>query len=447
MRWAILWIGKSDSGATSQSLAPLFGWSKFQKKEELESVGELSEVCSQIVFKCLYLARIGVNKLARSVTKWTQACDRRPARLIYYITQTISDNIAMWDTRHSIASFFFFFKTPTLLVISKTQSQLQDVSCAFLEVKHLYQWAGCARNRLQFHIVQQNQKLFHWMLYFEWTGHLLLLFGVLWLRFYVQIQETSNAKSQALGNGKRLQNPKPRPNVLKKVERLINWVKSITCPQTHGFLRVCPSCTFSKIAKLWSKWSSKNEVQRWDTCPALTELLLTGCLTETSWNPWFKSNKLTSRTNSLIFWPKEVSREMSGIIFSVCSTSWIFRRILPANTQVFFSNERAVWSPCRNEDRYMEIALVVWLSKTEHEYFSKGFQHHAPKVTLKKIWQCQQQPQPQQQHSTSSTDVLITLDKKAEKKHWDGAEQTWADYIWYGEGCSSQKMEWSQTHS
>ena len=52
------------------------------KKEELENKGELSEVCSHIVLKCLYLVRIGrpdilwsVNKLARSVTKWTQACD------------------------------------------------------------------------------------------------------------------------------------------------------------------------------------------------------------------------------------------------------------------------------------------------------------------------------------------------------------------------------------
>ena len=42
--------------------------------------------------KCLYLARNrrpdilwSVNKLARSVTKWTQACDRRLARLISYI--------------------------------------------------------------------------------------------------------------------------------------------------------------------------------------------------------------------------------------------------------------------------------------------------------------------------------------------------------------------------
>ena len=65
------------------------------KKEELEFQGELSDVCSHIVLKCLYLARIGrpdilwsVNKLARPVTKWTQACDRRLSRLISYIRFT-----------------------------------------------------------------------------------------------------------------------------------------------------------------------------------------------------------------------------------------------------------------------------------------------------------------------------------------------------------------------
>ena len=49
------------------------------KQEELESVVELPEVGSQIVLKCLHLARIGradilwsVNKFARSVTKWTE---------------------------------------------------------------------------------------------------------------------------------------------------------------------------------------------------------------------------------------------------------------------------------------------------------------------------------------------------------------------------------------
>ena len=65
------------------------------KEEELKSVGELSKVCSQIVLKCLYLARIGrsdilwsVNKLARSITKWTQACDKRLSRLISDIHHT-----------------------------------------------------------------------------------------------------------------------------------------------------------------------------------------------------------------------------------------------------------------------------------------------------------------------------------------------------------------------
>ena len=56
---------------------------------------ELSKVSSQIVLKCLYLARIGrpdilwsVNKLARSITKWTKACEKRLSRLISYIHHT-----------------------------------------------------------------------------------------------------------------------------------------------------------------------------------------------------------------------------------------------------------------------------------------------------------------------------------------------------------------------
>ena len=62
------------------------------KEEETKSIGEMSQVCSQTVLKCLYLARIGrvdilwsVNKLARSITKWTKACDKCLNRLISYI--------------------------------------------------------------------------------------------------------------------------------------------------------------------------------------------------------------------------------------------------------------------------------------------------------------------------------------------------------------------------
>ena len=61
------------------------------KKKKIKFVGELSHVCSQIVLKWLYLARSGrpdilwsINKLARSITKWTKACDKRLNWLISY---------------------------------------------------------------------------------------------------------------------------------------------------------------------------------------------------------------------------------------------------------------------------------------------------------------------------------------------------------------------------
>ena len=61
----------------------------------MKSFGELSHVCSQIVLKCVYLARIGrldilwsVNQLARSITRWTKACDKRLNRLISDIHHT-----------------------------------------------------------------------------------------------------------------------------------------------------------------------------------------------------------------------------------------------------------------------------------------------------------------------------------------------------------------------
>ena len=59
------------------------------KEEEMNSVGELSQACSQIVLEYLYLARfwttsyfMAVNKFVKSTTKWTKVCDKRLNRLI-----------------------------------------------------------------------------------------------------------------------------------------------------------------------------------------------------------------------------------------------------------------------------------------------------------------------------------------------------------------------------
>ena len=69
------------------------------QEEEMKSVGELSKISSQIFVTCLYLARIGrpdipwsVNKRARSITKWTKACDKRLNRLISYIHHSCEHN-------------------------------------------------------------------------------------------------------------------------------------------------------------------------------------------------------------------------------------------------------------------------------------------------------------------------------------------------------------------
>ena len=117
------------------------------KEEETKSVGELSSTCSQIVLKCLYLARIGrpdilwsVNKLARSITKWTKACDKRLNRLISYIfiTRVNTNNIVKWEILLSDADSDCF-RTLTSREILKIRNPLLEEPYAFLEVIHLFQ--------------------------------------------------------------------------------------------------------------------------------------------------------------------------------------------------------------------------------------------------------------------------------------------------------------------
>ena len=78
----------------STSIYSMHWWPSFQRRR--------IEICRRTVtsiisncLKCLYLARIGrpdilwsVNKFARSITKWTKACDKRLSRLISYIHHT-----------------------------------------------------------------------------------------------------------------------------------------------------------------------------------------------------------------------------------------------------------------------------------------------------------------------------------------------------------------------
>ena len=130
----------ANKNVEQQALSWMITYSSRKNSTQLENC---QKFVHKLSFNCLYLALIGrpdtlwsVNKLARSVTKWTQACDRRLGSLILtFITQTISDSMIMWETRNSIADWVCF-TTQILLEILRTQSQPPDVSCVFVEAEH-----------------------------------------------------------------------------------------------------------------------------------------------------------------------------------------------------------------------------------------------------------------------------------------------------------------------
>ena len=77
------------------------------------------------------------NKLARLVTKWTRACDKRFVRLISDIHHTSKfSSIVPWETLHNNAGWDCF--KMTLPEILKIHDKLQRIFCAYLEVIRLF---------------------------------------------------------------------------------------------------------------------------------------------------------------------------------------------------------------------------------------------------------------------------------------------------------------------
>ena len=97
------------------------------KKDELEPVGELPEVCSK---NFLTMFALGTNW-----TTWHLVFSEQACKISHKMD---SGNIVTWETRHSIAEWVCL-KTQTLLEILRIQSQPQEVSCASLEAEHLFQ--------------------------------------------------------------------------------------------------------------------------------------------------------------------------------------------------------------------------------------------------------------------------------------------------------------------
>ena len=109
------------------------------KEEETTYVGELSQVCSQIVLKCFFLARIGrpdilwsVNKLARSITKIDQSLWQTPESIefIFSSYMWIQTIIVMWAILPNYADWDCF-KTDFAWDLEDSKSTSGKTLCTF----------------------------------------------------------------------------------------------------------------------------------------------------------------------------------------------------------------------------------------------------------------------------------------------------------------------------
>ena len=100
--------------------------------------------------------------------------------------------------------------------------------------------------------------------------------------------------------------------------------------------------------------------------------------------PKIQIDYIDTKTNSLTFWPKEVSREMSGITFCDCSILWIFRCVLAAILATFFPTILIRSTPCRKEVRRRLRMRALQRRKQSHVWccasVSKGVRTSRHKV-------------------------------------------------------------------
>ena len=142
---------KEDSNCTESQF---LSWTTISsKKEELETVGELSKVCAQIV-KMLEFARIGRFDILSPYTSLLEQSQNRQelvidAQLVWlptFITRMITNNIVMWETRLSIVDWVYSW-TQTVFATLKTQNQPRSNICPHkLDVPSRMDGIPCSRS-------------------------------------------------------------------------------------------------------------------------------------------------------------------------------------------------------------------------------------------------------------------------------------------------------------
>ena len=224
---------------------PCFDDHQFQE-EEVGSLGELSQVCSQIVLKCLYLARIGgphilwsANKLARAVTTWTRACDKRLAHLICYIHRTSEFRQYCHVGNTAQQCRLGLFQESDFAGDLEDSKSTSGGLFSCLEVTRLFQYAGCARNKYQSHTVQRNAGL-------RMDGFPALdLWDLVFEVFHSPQNRINKSKGQeSQGNLSRntmlhIENPNPTKHVNLDLNNVDNVSSNVRSSRFGAIINVC----------------------------------------------------------------------------------------------------------------------------------------------------------------------------------------------------------------
>ena len=167
-----------------------------------------------------------------------------------FITHVHTNIIVMWVILQNNADWDCF-RTPILREILRTSGE----HCSFLKVIHLFQQVGCARNKLQFHTVQQNPKSSLWTLDWDWMVCLLWNYGI-WSFVLGNTKQNHDRTGQPVVGSNTSHAPVQQSRgMFKRV-----WKMLTVFPQTSNFRIKKLCCMCLRTTKQWSRWFLEEEV-------------------------------------------------------------------------------------------------------------------------------------------------------------------------------------------
>ena len=162
----------------------------------------------------------------------------------------------------------------------------------------------------------------------------------------------------------------------RKHNQNINWnEKARGWAMVKRGLRTHQHTFFSRrvsVVHLWRQRSCHQDdyqgqkVQQWDTCPEPTELRLTGCSTESTWNQRSKSNMFLTKAS---FSPDDWNH-----LLRLFKKKRVSRCSLAANSAIFFLIRSESRAPCQREvKKRLPVKVHRW--RSQNQWFQRRWDH------------------------------------------------------------------------